>query len=122
MHRPHTPPLELPSGNPALRLTHTEVRVGFSPSIPTPNGDMIVSYSEHADSLVLVSGVAIGVAPVTVTQEKKKRVRPPKKPMSLPDMPTKRGTPDCVHSVYHPIGRRRPKHIKVVVEPNSVSI
>ena len=80
MHRPRTHPLELPSGNPAVRLTHTEVRVVFSPSIPTPNTDMIVSYSEHVDSLVLVSGVAIGGVPVTDTQDKKKRGRPPKKP------------------------------------------
>jgi hypothetical protein len=43
-------------------------------------------------------------------------------PMSLPDIPTKRGPPDCVHSVYHQIGRRPRKHVKVVVELNSVSI
>jgi hypothetical protein len=50
------------------------------PAMPKPNADMIVSYSEHADSLVLVSGVVIGGVPVTVTQDKKKRCRPPKKP------------------------------------------
>ena len=77
---PITHPLELPSGNAAVRLTHTEVRVGLSPSIPTPNDDMIDSYSEHTDSLVLVSGVAIGGVPVTATQDKKKRDRQPKKP------------------------------------------
>jgi len=77
---PLTHPLELPSGNATVRLTHTEVRVGLPPAMPKPNADMIVSYSEHADSLVLVSGVAIGGAPVTVTQDKKKRGRPPKKP------------------------------------------
>ena len=56
------------------------MRVDLTPSIPTPNADMIASYSEHTDSLVLVSGVAIGGDPVTATQDKKKRVRPPKKP------------------------------------------
>ena len=42
-------------------------------------------------------------------------------PMSLPDIPTKRGSPDCVHSVYHQIGRRPSKHVKLAVELNSVS-
>ena len=119
---PLTHPLELLSGNVAVCLTHTEVRVGLPPVMPKPNADMIASYSEHADSLVLVSGVTIGGAPVTVTQDKKKHGRPPKNPMSLPDIPTKRGSPDCVHSVYHQIGRRRRKHVKVAVELNSVSI
>ena len=32
---PLTHPLELPSGNADVRLTHTEVRVGLPPSIPT---------------------------------------------------------------------------------------
>ena len=77
---PLTHPLELPSGNATVCLTHTEVRVGLPPVMPKPNTDMIAAYSEHSDSLVLVSGVAIGGAPVTATQDKKKRGRPPKKP------------------------------------------
>ena len=66
--------------NDDVRLTHTEVRVDLSPSMSTPNDDMITSYSEYVDSLVLVSGVEIGGTPVTVTQDKKKCDRPPKKP------------------------------------------
>jgi len=119
---PLTHPLELSSGNADVRLTHTEVRVGLPPSMPTPNADMIASYSEHADSLVLVSGVAIGGVPVTATQDKKNVVVHQRNTMSLPDIPTKRGSPDCVHSVYHQIGRRTRKHVKVSVELNSVSI
>ncbi len=57
---------------PDVNLTSDDV----SPNVTTK----IPSYSEHADSLVLVSRVAIGVAQVTVTQDKKKRGRPPKKP------------------------------------------
>ncbi len=41
---------------------------------------IITHLSQHTDSLVLVSGVAIGDTPVTVTQDKKKRDRPPKNP------------------------------------------
>ena len=48
------------------------------PTMPKPNVSMISSYSEHTDGLVVVAGVAIGGAPVTV--EKKKRGRPPKHP------------------------------------------
>ena len=73
-----THPLPVSSGNPPVCLTHTEVRVELPPTMPKPNVSMISSYSEHTDGLVVVAGVAIGGAPVTV--EKKKRGRPPKHP------------------------------------------
>ena len=65
--------LPVSSGNPPVCLTHTEVRVELSPTIPKPNVSMISSYSEHTDGLVVVAGVGIGGAPVSV--EKKERVQ-----------------------------------------------
>jgi hypothetical protein len=119
---PLTHPLELSSGNADVRLTHTEVRVGLPPAMPKPNADMIVSYSEHADSLVLVSGVAIGGAQSLLHKTRRNVAVHQRNPMSLQDIPTNTGSPDCVHSVYHQIGWRPRKHVKVVVELNSVSI
>jgi hypothetical protein len=80
------------------------------------------SGNADAESLVLVSGVSIGGAQSLLHKTRRNVAVHQRNPMSLQDIPTNRGSPDCVHSVYHQIGWRPRKHVKVVVELNSVSI
>ena len=74
-----THPLKVPPGNTDVCLTDTDVMVGLPPPMSKPHVTMIESYSQHTDSVVVVSGIAIGGAPVTDPQDGKKVGRPRKK-------------------------------------------
>ena len=72
---PMTHPFPVPPGNTDVCLTDTDVMVGLPPPMSKPHDTMLASYSQHTDSVVVVSGIVGGV-PVTAPQDRKKVGRP----------------------------------------------